>query len=81
MLQDQDGICPVFRTNNIITKILIKFYIKFKMAHSDMFYACLVAGLHEGIYQRQHVEFVRTPSALRHGPASKKYYIYKTTKI
>ena len=46
-----------------------------------MFYACLVAGLLEGIYQLQHVEFVRTPSALRHGPASKKYYIYKTTEI
>ena len=33
----------MFRTNNIIRKIVIKFYIKFKIAHSDMFYECWVA--------------------------------------
>ena len=35
--------CQVFRTNNNITKIVIKFYIKFKIGHSDMFYDCWVA--------------------------------------
>ena len=33
----------MFRTNNIIRKIVIKLYIKFKIAHSDMFYECWVA--------------------------------------
>ena len=35
--------CQVFRTNNNIRKIVIKLYIKFKIAHSDMFYECWVA--------------------------------------
>lgn len=47
--EQQDGMCQVFLTNNIITKIHIKFYIKFKMGNFDMFYVCLAQGWCMGI--------------------------------
>ena len=51
------------------------------MAHSDMFYACLVAGLHEGIYQRQHVEFVRTLAHYAMAPPLKNITSIKQRKF
>ena len=52
--QIKNSMCQVFLTNNIITKIHIKFYIKFKMGNFDMFYVCLAQVRCMGINPLHH---------------------------